>query len=187
MKMKNVAVFISGRGSNLEAILKKRDIGAIRCNIPFVLSNRHDAKGLQIAQDNGIKTLVVNHRDFATRQEFEEKILDLTKQYSIDIIVLAGFMKILSSYFVDTFAGPILNIHPSLLPSFPGLHSQKRALEYGSKFAGCTVHFVTNNVDAGPIIAQEIIPIFDDDSEESLSLRILDREHILLPEALQIV
>ncbi|MDD4028986.1 MAG: phosphoribosylglycinamide formyltransferase [Caldisericia bacterium] len=187
MAQKNVAVFISGKGSNLEAILKKRELSYLDCNIPFVVSSRKDAKGLQIAKDHHIQTYVVNHRCFSSRHLYEEKLLELTKKHSIDIIVLAGFMKILSSHFMHHFTGPILNIHPALLPAFPGLNAQKRALEYGVKFAGCTVHLVTDNVDAGPIFAQEIIPVFNDDSEESLSLRILEREHILLPEVLKIV
>jgi phosphoribosylglycinamide formyltransferase 1 len=187
MTKKNVAVFISGKGSNLEAIVKKRDMGFLDCNIPFVLANRKDAKGLQIAKDHQIQTYVVNHRCFSSRGLYEEKLLEVTQKHSIDIIVLAGFMRILSSHFVHQFAGPILNIHPALLPAFPGLNAQKRALEYGVRFAGCTVHLVTDNVDAGPIFAQEIIPVFNDDSEESLSLRILEREHILLPEVLKTV
>ncbi len=187
MSLKKVAIFISGRGSNLESLLKKRDMGRIKCDIPFVLSNREDARGLKVAKDRGIKTYFINHRDYPVRKDFESAILKLTEKHEIDIVVLAGFMKVLSSYFVRTFKKPIINIHPSLLPSFPGLNSQNRALEYGVKFAGCTVHFVTEDVDAGPIIAQEIIPIFNDDSEESIALRILEREHILLPEALSIV
>ncbi len=187
MTKKNVAIFISGKGSNLEAILKKRDMSFLDCNIPFVLANRKDAKGLQIAKEHGIQTYIVDHRCFTSRQLYEDKLLEVIQKHAIDIIVLAGFMRILSSHFIRHFDGPILNIHPALLPSFPGLNAQKRALEYGVKFAGCTVHLVTDNVDAGPIFAQEIIPVFNDDSEESLSLRILEREHILLPEVLRIV
>ncbi|MCK5847658.1 MAG: phosphoribosylglycinamide formyltransferase [Caldisericia bacterium] len=187
MSLKKVAIFISGRGSNLESLLKKRDMGRIKCEIPFVLSNREDARGLQIAEEKGIKTYLINHRDYPVRKDFESAVLQLTEKHEVDIIVLAGFMKVLSAYFVRTFNKPIINIHPSLLPSFPGLNSQNRALEYGVKFAGCTVHFVTEDVDAGPIIGQEIIPVFNDDSEESIALRILEREHILLSEALSIV
>lgn len=187
MTKKNVTIFISGKGSNLEAILKKRDMSFLDCNIPFVLANRKDAKGLQVAKEHGIQTYIVDHRCFASRQLYEDKLLEVVQKHSIDIIVLAGFMRILSSHFIRHFEGLILNIHPALLPAFPGLNAQKRALEYGVKFAGCTVHLVTDNVDAGPIFAQEIIPVFNDDSEESLSLRILEREHILLPEVLRIV
>jgi phosphoribosylglycinamide formyltransferase-1 len=185
--MKKVALFISGRGSNLEAILKKRKNGFISCEIPFIFSNKKEAKGLEIAKNYGIPTFVYDRKEFASQQEFDEKVLSLLHEHSIQIVVLAGFMMILSRTFIENFPGSIINVHPSLLPAFPGLNSQRRALEYGVKFAGCTVHFVTPEVDSGPIILQDIIPVFDDDSEETLMLRILDREHIILPEAIKIL
>lgn len=185
--MKNVAIFISGRGSNLESILEKRHQGYLHCDIPFVLSNRNDARGLQIADHYKIPTEVLEQKEFSSRSDFEDAIMEILKKKKIDIIVLAGFMLVLSKHFVESFSGHIINIHPALLPSFPGLSSQKRALDYGVKFTGCTVHFVNPDVDAGPILLQDIVPIFDDDTEESLTLRILAKEHILLPEALKIV
>jgi phosphoribosylglycinamide formyltransferase-1 len=185
--MKKVALIISGRGSNLEAILKKRKNGFISCEIPFIFSNKKEAKGLEIAKNYGIPTFVYDRKEFASQQEFDEKVLSLLHEHSIQIVVLAGFMMILSRTFIENFPGSIINVHPSLLPAFPGLNSQRRALEYGVKFAGCTVHFVTPEVDSGPIILQDIIPVFDDDSEETLMLRILDREHIILPEAIKIL
>lgn len=185
--MKRVVFFISGRGSNLEAILQKRKQDYFECEVPFVLSNRSDARGLQVATRFNIPTHVLEQKEFSSRSEFEGAILHLLKQENVDIIVLAGFMLVLSKHFVETFQGHIINIHPALLPSFPGLNSQKRALDYGVKFTGCTVHFVSPDVDAGPIILQDIVPVFDDDTEESLTLRILAKEHILLPEALKIV
>lgn len=185
--MKRVAIFISGRGSNLEAILEKRKQGYLECQIPFVLSNRSDARGLPIASQYKIPTEILEQKEFSSRIDFEQAILALLKTKKIDIIVLAGFMMVLSKDFIESFPGHIINIHPALLPSFPGLSSQKRALDYGVKFTGCTVHFVSPEVDGGPIILQDIIPVFDDDTEESLTLRILAKEHILLPEALKIV
>ena len=185
--MKKVAVFISGRGSNLEYILQKRKSGFFSCEVPFVLSNKKEVRGIQIAEDYGIKTFCMERRDFSSQSDYEQRILDLLTEFNVDVVVLAGFMMILSRSFIEKYPGKIINIHPSLLPAFPGLNSQRRALDYGVKFAGCTVHFVSPDVDAGPIILQDIIPIFDDDTEETLTLRILDREHILLSEALKIV
>jgi phosphoribosylglycinamide formyltransferase 1 len=185
--MKNIAIFISGRGSNLESILKKWNAGFFDCSIPFVLSNKKDILGLQVAKKYNIPSYVVDLKSFPTRKNFEDEIMRIVKFHSIDVIVLAGFMTILSSSFIETFAKPIINIHPSLLPSFPGLNAQRRTLDYGSKFAGCTVHFVTSNVDGGPIILQDVIPVFDDDTEETLTMRILEREHLLIPEALKII
>jgi phosphoribosylglycinamide formyltransferase-1 len=185
--MKNLAIFISGRGSNLEAILKKWSTGYIECSIPFVLSNKADVLGLQVAKKYGIPTYVVDLKSFASRKDFESELLRILSFHNIDMIVLAGFMSILSPNFIESFAKAIINIHPSLLPSFPGLNAQKRTLDYGSKFAGCTVHFVSAEVDGGPIILQDVIPLFDDDTEETLTMRILEREHLLLPEAVKIV
>ncbi len=185
--MKNISIFISGRGSNLESILKKRNSGFFDASIPFVLSNKEDAMGLQVAKRYNIPTHVFNIKSFPSRNDFEKALLDLLEKHSIDLIVLAGFMSILSKDFITSFGKPIINIHPSLLPAFPGLNAQKRTLEYGAKFAGCTVHFVTANVDAGPIILQDVIPIFDDDTEETITMRLLEREHLLLPEAIKII
>jgi phosphoribosylglycinamide formyltransferase-1 len=185
--MKKIAIFISGRGSNLEAILEKRKNGQLMCDIAFVFSNKPEANGLEIAKGYSIPTYVYDRKAFTSQNEFDEKVLALLHDHSVEIVVLAGFMMILSHIFIEKYQGKIINIHPSLLPSFPGLNSQRRALDYGVKFAGCTVHFVTPEVDSGPIILQDIIPVFDDDSEETLMLRILDREHLILPEALKIV
>lgn len=185
--MKKVAIFISGRGSNLETILEKRKNGFLSCDIPFVFSNKKEAKGIEIAKKYQIPTVILERKNFTSQNKYDEEVLSLLNKNQIDIVVLAGFMMILSHHFIENFSGRIINIHPSLLPAFPGLNSQKRALDYGVKFAGCTVHFVTPEVDSGPIILQDIIPVFDDDSEETLMLRILDREHIILPEALNIV
>lgn len=186
-QMKKIAIFISGRGSNLEAILEKKKYGFLPCDIGFVFSNKGDAKGLEIAKNFNIPTFVFERKEFSSQHEYDEKVLSLLIEHKIKIVVLAGFMMILSKTLIEKFSGKIINIHPSLLPAFPGLNSQRRALDYGVKFAGCTVHFVTPEVDSGPIILQDIIPVFDDDTEETLMLRILDREHIILPEALKII
>ncbi|HOJ16412.1 MAG: phosphoribosylglycinamide formyltransferase [Caldisericia bacterium] len=185
--MKNIAIFISGRGSNLESILRKHKEGYFNCNISFVLSNKPDARGLSIANNYGIKTFILERKNFESKEKFEEEILNKLNEQNIDLIVLAGFMMILSKNFVNSFGKDIINIHPSLLPAFPGVNSQKRALDYGVKFSGCTVHFVTEEVDGGPIILQEVVPCFDDDSEESLSERILEREHFILPYAIKLI
>lgn len=185
--MRKVAIFISGRGSNLLAILEKRKKGQLECDIAFVLSNKKEAKGLEIADQFNIQSFTYVRKDFSSQSEYDEKIVNLLHEHQVDIVVLAGFMMIISKSIIENFKGKIINIHPSLLPAFPGLNSQRRALDYGVKVAGCTVHFVTPEVDAGPIILQDVIPVFDDDSEETLVLRILDREHIILPEALKIV
>lgn len=185
--MKNVAVFISGRGSNLEAILRRWKEGYISCNISFVLSSKAEARGLNIAHNYGIKTIVLEKKNFESKEKFEEKILNTLKEHDIDLIILAGFMVILSKNFINSFSKDIINIHPSLLPAFPGVNSQKRALNYGVKFTGCTVHFVTEEVDAGPIILQEVVPCFDDDTEESLTERILEKEHFILPYAIKLI
>jgi len=185
--MKKIAIFISGRGSNLEAILEKKKSGLLTCDIAFVFSNKKEAKGLEVARNFNIPTMVYDRKEFASQSDYDEKVLSLLQEHAVEIVVLAGFMMILSHMFIENFKGKIINIHPSLLPAFPGLNAQRRALDYGVKFAGCTVHFVTPEVDSGPIILQDIIPVFDDDSEETLMLRILDREHIILPEALKVI
>ncbi len=185
--MKNISIFISGRGSNLESILKKWDCGFFDASIPFVMSNKEDAMGLQVAKRFNIPAHVMNIKSFPSRKDYEKALLELLKKHAVEMIVLAGFMSILSKDFLASFGKPIINIHPSLLPSFPGLNAQKRTLDYGAKFAGCTVHFVTANIDAGPIILQDVIPIFDDDTEETVTMRLLEREHLLLPEAIKII
>jgi phosphoribosylglycinamide formyltransferase-1 len=151
--------------------------------IALVLSDQPDAKGLRSAQERGLKTLVVERRG-RKREEHEREIVSALREERVDLICLAGYMRVLSPFFVDAFKMRILNIHPSLLPSFPGLDAQRQALEHGVKFSGCTVHYVDNTLDGGPIIAQRAVPVLDDDTVETLSSRILEQEHILYPEAL---
>lgn len=178
-----IAILISGRGSNMVALADAIDHGTIpNAEIALVISDHSSAPGLVIARERGIKTLAIERRG-RKREEHEQEIISVLRDEHVDLICLAGFMRILSPYFVDAFKGRILNIHPSLLPSFPGLDAQRQALEHGVKVSGCTVHFVDNTLDGGPIIAQRTVAVLDDDTVEELSARILEQEHILYPEA----
>ena len=174
-----IAILISGRGSNMVALADSKLPNA---EITLVISDQPDAKGLQAAQQRGLKTLAIERRG-RKREEHEQEIVSVLREERIDLICLAGYMRVLSPFFVDAFKMRILNIHPSLLPSFPGLDAQRQALEHGVKFSGCTVHFVDNTLDGGPIIAQRAVPVLDGDTVETLSARILEQEHILYPEA----
>lgn len=179
-----IAILISGRGSNMVALADAVREGRIpNAEIALVISDQPAAKGLAIAQERGLKTVVIERRG-RKREEHEQEIVSVLRAERIDLICLAGYMRVLSPFFVDAFSLRILNIHPSLLPSFPGLDAQRQALEHGVKVSGCTVHFVDNTLDGGPIIAQRTVPVLDGDTVESLSSRILEQEHILYPEAL---
>jgi len=183
--MKNIVILISGRGSNMEAIVKACAAEAWPARIAAVVSNRPDAAGLAFAKARGIATAVVDHKAFAERVDFDSALAAEVQAYQPDLIVLAGFMRILSSEFVRRFEGRIVNVHPSLLPSFTGLHTHRRAIAAGCKLAGVTVHFVTAELDHGPIIAQAIVPVLPDDTEATLSVRVLAREHVLYPRAVR--
>ena len=183
--MINIVALISGRGSNLKAILEGIKSGKIKANISLVISNKRDAKGLQIAKDYGVKTLFVNPKDFKNREDYDKHLVDIIKNENPDLIVLAGYMKILTDYFIDSFPDRIVNIHPSLIPAFKGLKAQKQALEFGVKYTGCTVHFVSKEVDSGAVIIQAVVPVLPDDTEESLSERILKMEHKIYPQAIK--
>ncbi len=182
-----IAILISGRGSNMVALADAVSNGTIpNTEIAIVISDHAAAAGLTIANERGIKTVAVE-RSGRKRQEHEREIVSLLRDEQIDLVCLAGYMRVLSPYFVDAFKRRILNIHPSLLPSFPGLDAQRQALEHGVKISGCTVHFVDNTLDGGPIVAQRAVPVLDGDSVEKLSARILEQEHILYPEAVALV
>ena len=187
MNEAKIAVFISGRGTNMEALLKAEKEGNLSGNIELILSNNPDALGLEKAKKYGKKTIVIDHREFGSREEHEKAILKTLKKHGITHIVLAGYMRILTPFLINNFKEKIINIHPSLLPSFPGLHAQKQALEYGVKYSGCTVHFVWETVDAGPILVQKVVPVYDEDTEETLAQRILEQEHIAIVEATNIM
>ena len=176
---KTIVILISGRGSNMRSLIEACEAQAWHANVAAVISNRPDAAGLEFARARGIATGVVNHCDFATRAEFDAALAQAVSSHAPDIVALAGFMRILGSDFVQRFAGRLINIHPSLLPAFTGLHTHRRALETGCKVAGATVHFVTSELDHGPIIAQAVVPVLPGDTEESLAQRVLEREHVL--------
>ena len=181
---KKVGVLVSGRGSNLQAIIDKIADGSLSLSISVVISDMPGAFALERAAKAGIKTVTVNRKAFQDRSAFEEQIN--VALGNVDGVVLAGFMRILSADFINKWHHKIINIHPALLPSFPGMHGQKQAVEYGTKVAGCTVHFVDAGTDTGPIILQKVVPAYFEDDEDTLSARILEQEHIALPEALQL-
>ncbi|KXB30962.1 phosphoribosylglycinamide formyltransferase [Dechloromonas denitrificans] len=183
--MKNIVILISGRGSNMEALIAARDAGNLPVNIAAVISNRPDAKGLETAQRAGIEAHFIDHKAFAGREAFDGALAECIDGFAPDLVVLAGFMRILSEGFVRRYEGRLINIHPSLLPSFPGLHTHQRALEEGVRIHGCTVHFVTPALDHGPVIIQAAVPVLDDDTEAMLAARILTQEHRIYPQAVR--
>lgn len=184
--MGNIAVLISGRGSNMQSIVEACKRGYINAKVSIVLSNRAEAPGLEFARSENIETVVLPHKAFPVREDYDRQVVDILHQKQVDLICLAGFMRLLSSVFVSAFPNRIMNIHPALLPSFPGLHAQKQAVEYGVKVTGCTVHFVDEGLDSGPIILQKILEVKPDDTEDSLSQRLLPLEHAAYVEAVKL-
>jgi len=184
---KRIGVLLSGRGSNFEALADSVGAGRIPgAEIAVVVSNREGAPGLERAKARGIAGWVIPSKGLE-REVYDRQVVAVLREFKVDLVCLAGYMRLLSPFFVAAFPNRILNIHPSLLPSFPGLESQRQALEYGVKFAGCTVHFVDENLDAGPIVLQATVPVRDDDTEEMLSSRILAEEHRIYSEAVRVV
>ena len=179
--MKSIVILISGRGSNMEAILDAR----LQLEIKAVISNRPDAIGLSTASQRGFATLALDHKAHATREDFDAALAVAIEKFSPDYIILAGFMRVLTEKFIGRFAGRILNIHPSLLPAFPGLHTHRQALGSGVRIHGATVHFVTPALDHGPIVIQAAVPVLPDDDESSLACRVLAAEHLIYPQALR--
>jgi phosphoribosylglycinamide formyltransferase-1 len=182
-----LGVLISGRGSNLQALIDAISAGTLRARIAVVISNRADAPGLERAKRAGIETLVLPHRDAASRAAYDDTLVRELKARGVEYVCLAGFMRLLGPAFCDAFPNAIVNVHPSLLPAFPGVDAQRQALEAGVAVSGVTVHFVTPELDAGPVILQAAVPVHAGDTAETLSSRILVEEHRLLPEALQYV
>lgn len=182
-----LAVLVSGRGSNLQAIIDGIEKNNLPAKIALVISDVEDAFALERAREHGIEGLFLDPKSFSDRKGYEQALVKQIQSKSVNLICLAGFMRILGKHFIETFSGRVINIHPSLLPAFPGLNVQKRALEHGTRFSGCTVHYVNEEVDGGPIILQAVVPIFDDDDEASLSKRILEQEHIIYPEAIRLI
>lgn len=185
-----VAVLASGRGSNLQAIIDGIEASQVQASIVAVISNKKDAAALERARKHGLKDLFVDPKPFAgqpdSREAYDRALLAILQQHDVELVLLAGYMKIVTAVLVNAYANRMMNIHPSLLPSFPGLDVQKKAIEWGCKLAGCTVHFVTEGVDEGPIILQAAVPILDSDSPETLAARILVQEHKLYPRAVQL-
>jgi phosphoribosylglycinamide formyltransferase-1 len=185
-KRGKIAVFLSGRGSNFVAIHDEIRAGKINADIGLVFSNKKEAPGLKIAQERNLQTLSLNPKDFTSREDYDRKIVEEIQKRDIDLICLAGYMRILTPLFCEALRNKIINIHPALLPSFPGLHVQQKAIDWGVRYSGATVHFVTPEVDMGPIITQAIVPVLQDDTEDTLSERILKEEHKIYSEAVRL-
>jgi phosphoribosylglycinamide formyltransferase-1 len=184
---RTLGVLISGRGSNLQAIIDAIAAGRLDARIAIVISNRADAQGLERARRAGIETLVLTHRAWPTREDYDRAVVRELKTRGVTLICLAGFMRLLSAAFIEAFPNAILNVHPALLPAFPGLDAQKQAWEHGVKVSGATVHFVTPDLDNGPIVMQAAVPVADDDTPETLAARILVEEHRIYPAAIAFV
>jgi phosphoribosylglycinamide formyltransferase 1 len=184
--MINIGVLVSGRGTNLQAIIEAIEEGKIEGKIKIVISDNLDAYALKRAEQHNIETQYINHKEFKNREDYDKKIVETLENKEVELVVLAGYMRILSSYFIKAYKNKIINIHPALLPSFPGLRAQKQALEYGVKISGCTVHFVDEGMDSGPIILQSAVEVSEDDTEESLAERILKEEHQIYSQAIQL-
>ena len=184
--MINIGVLVSGSGTNLLAIIEAVNTGKIDGLIRIVISDKYDAFALRRARFYNIKTNSINPEGFDSREGYDKEIVSILKEKEIELVVLAGYMKILSPYFINAFKDKIMNIHPALLPSFPGLHVQKKAIDYGVKVSGCTVHFVDEGMDSGPIIMQKAVKVKENDTEETLAKRILKQEHKIYPRAIQL-
>lgn len=186
--MKNIVILISGGGSNMAAILKAEKKEAWRdkfgARVAAVVSNKADAGGLAVAKAQGIATAALDHRNFTSRETFDAQLMQTVEQFVPTLVVLAGFMRILTPAFVSHYDGRLINIHPSLLPAFPGLHTHQRAIDAGCQFAGATVHRVTTELDVGPILAQAVVPILPTDTAETLAYRVLSQEHVMYPKAI---
>ena len=183
--MTTLGILVSGSGTNLQAILDAVAAGTLRAKVGVVLSNVATAKALDRAKSAGVETAVVDHKKYGSREAFDAAVVEVLRAKNVDCVVLAGFMRLVTPVLLDAFKDRVVNIHPALLPAFPGVHSQRQALAYGVRVTGCTVHFVDAGMDTGPIIAQATVPVLDDDTEETLRDRILEKEHALLPEVLQ--
>ncbi len=181
----NLGVLVSGSGSNLQAIIDNVEKGLLDAVIKVVISNNSNAYALVRSEKHNIPTAVIKHSNYAEREDFDQKMIDVLKSFSVDLVVMAGFMRLLTPLFLNAFPMKIMNIHPAILPAFPGIHAQKRAADYGVRFSGATVHFADEGVDSGPIIIQAIVPAYDDDTEDTLAARILREEHRIYSQAIQ--
>lgn len=186
MKKLKIGVLVSGSGSNLQSIIDKIEQGTLSAEIAVVICNNPRAFALERCAKHNVPFELISHSDFPDRTAFDMRMAEILHGRGVELVVMAGFMRVLSAEFLGEFPLKVINIHPALLPSFPGLHGQKQAFDYGVKFSGCTVHFADGGVDTGPIIIQAIVPVFDDDTEESMSARILKEEHRIYPQAIQL-
>ena len=186
-KLLRIGVLASGGGTNLQAIIDRCQDGSLAAEIAVVITNNPGAGALDRAARAGIQTLCINHRDFSGREAFDNAVVKALQDADVELVVLAGFMRIITQTFIDAFPQRVINIHPALLPAFPGLHVQQQAIDYGARFSGCTVHFVDGGVDTGPIILQAVVPILPEDSADTLAARILEQEHRAYPRAIQLI
>lgn len=180
-----LGVLVSGSGSNLQSLIDHVERGALDADIRMVVSNNPCAFALERCRKHGIPSAIIDHREFPSRESFEDRLVDVLQTAGVDLVVMAGFMRILSRKFFQSFPMRVMNIHPALLPAFPGMHVQQKAVDYGVKFSGCTVHFADEGVDSGPIIIQAVVPVYDEDDAETLAARILSQEHRIYPQAVQ--
>jgi len=183
----NLGVLVSGRGTNLQSIIDQIGQGKLNARIAIIISNKPEAQALERGKKHGIETAFLDPKLYSEKAEYDRALADLLKKHSVDLVCLAGYMRVLGREFVQAFNSKVVNIHPSLLPAFPGLDVQQKAIDQGVKFSGCTVHFVNEAVDAGPIILQAVVPVLEDDDAETLAQRILEQEHIIYPEAIKMI
>lgn len=181
-----IGVLVSGNGTNLQAIIDAIENKSLKASIKVVISNNPLSYAIERARRHGIPVAVIPNKAYANKEEYDNRLVEILKERKVNLVILAGFMRILTPVFIKAFPMRIMNIHPALLPSFPGLNVQKKALEYGARFSGCTVHFVDEGVDTGPIIVQAVVPLYDSDTEEELSRRILEQEHRIYPQAIKL-
>lgn len=186
MVLLKIGVLASGRGTNLQSIIDKKESGELNIDIRVVISDKKNAGALARADKHDIKGVFINPSEYNTKKDFEQAVIDVLDKEKVELVIMAGFMRILSPFFIKHYKNQIMNIHPSLLPAFPGLNAQKQALEYGVKISGCTVHFADEGMDTGPIIIQAAVPVKDSDTEKNLADRILKQEHIIYPEAIHL-
>ena len=184
--MLKIGVLVSGRGSNLQAIIDKIEDGYLNCNLKIVISDKKEARALARAEKHNIKSKFIDPEKYKSKINYEDEMIKILEKEEVELVIMAGFMRILSPYFINHFENKIMNIHPSLLPSFPGLDAQKQALDYGVKISGCTVHFASEKMDDGPIIIQKAVEVKEDDTEKKLAQRILKEEHKILPKAIKL-
>jgi phosphoribosylglycinamide formyltransferase 1 len=185
IKKIGIGVLVSGSGSNLQSLIDHIQSGTLDSEIKIVISNNPDAYALERCKKHNIVSMVVDHRQYTSREDFDRRLVEIMIAADVELVVMAGFMRILSSIFFNAFPMRIMNIHPALLPAFPGTHVQQKAVDYGVKFSGCTVHFAEEGIDSGPIIIQSVVPVYEDDTGETLAERILNEEHRIYPQAIQ--